>query len=81
MVKSFRLGLVTNPPLVTREMFVRYCLWMSFLDSVNMSSAEGMKGLLIPISVVSYIKAFAREQVACLKCFSLVMQLKRWHRK
>ena len=33
-VKNFRLGLETNP-LVTREIFVRYYLGMSFLESVN----------------------------------------------
>lgn len=41
-----------------------------------------MKGLLIPISVVSIHQViFSGEQVACLKGLSFVMQLKRWHRK
>jgi len=65
--ESFRLGLVTNP-LVTREILVRYCLVMSFLENVNRSIAEGMKALLIPTCVIKSIHISShllREQLAC----------------
>lgn len=54
---------------------------MIFLKSVNRSSAEGIKGLLIPVSVIESIHISSdllREQFTCLKGLSFVMQLKRW---
>lgn len=54
---------------------------MNFLESVNRSSAEGIEGLLIPISVIESIlisSHLLREQFTCLKGLSFVMQLKGW---